>query len=127
MYKETVLAFSAQRMSIHEGGALHETENSVAIPSVNKERTFTSESNKDIGMSHEGSYLQQVDGERSAVIMEKFGPDSHKQQIYICGGCNASFDRLRSLRRHRCYDADSPAVSDKADTIQGHCFSSFHL
>ena len=46
---------------------------------------------------------EEVDDEKGSIISkENSCPDTCIKQAYICGGCNASFQRLHLLKKHKC-------------------------
>ena len=64
---------------------------------------------------------QQVDDEKcSTISKETFSPDSCIKQPYICGGCNASFERLHLLKKHKC-NAGNISFLDEHDIADSKC------
>ena len=76
---------------------------------------------------------QRKEGERcSSTTDGKTDVGSCKKQTYVCGGCNASFERLRLLKKHRCCKGNDSSVCEKDKSVgskcgkQGNCLFIFY-
>ena len=57
---------------------------------------------------------QGKEGQRCSSTMDgKTDVESCKKQMYVCGRCNASFERLRLLNKHRCCNGDESSACEK--------------